>query len=55
MAAVELEDEKMIVLGQVPQHSSVEQLETGMQMDLVIDTLFEDDDNEYVVWKWRPA
>ena len=24
-------------------------------MELVLDTLYEDDDNEYVVWKWRPA
>jgi len=55
VAAVELEAEKMIVLGQVPGHIPVEQLEAGMQMELVVDTLFEDDDNEYVVWKWRPA
>ena len=26
-----------------------------MEMELVLDTLFEDDENEYVVWKWRPA
>ena len=55
VAAVELEAEKMIVLGQVPGHIPVEQLEAGMPMELVIDTLFEDDDNEYLVWKWRPA
>jgi len=24
-------------------------------MDLVLDKLYEDDDNEYVVWKWKPA
>ncbi len=55
VAAVELEEEKMIVLGQVPDQVSIEQLEAGMEMELVVDTLFEDDDNEYVVWKWRPA
>ena len=55
VAAVELEEERMIVLGQVPRHIPVEQLEAGMEMELVVDTLFEDDDNEYTVWKWRPA
>ena len=55
VAAVELEEEKMIVLGQVPERVALEQLEAGMEMELVVDTLFEDDDNEYVVWKWAPA
>ena len=54
VAAVELEAEKMVVLGQVA-GASVEDLEAGMEMELVLDTLFEDDENEYVVWKWRPA
>ncbi len=55
VAAVELEAEKMVVLGQVVPGVGVEELEAGMEMELVTDTLFEDDDNEYLVWKWRPA
>jgi hypothetical protein len=27
----------------------------GMEMELVLDTLNEDAENEYVVYKWRPA
>ena len=27
----------------------------GTEVELVVDTLFEDDDNEYLVWKWRPV
>ena len=54
VAAVELEAEKMVVLGQVD-GASVEELEAGMQMELVLGKLFEDADAEYVVWKWRPA
>jgi uncharacterized OB-fold protein len=54
VAAVELEAEKMVVLGQVD-GASVEQLEAGMQMELVLATLYEDADAEYMVWKWRPA
>jgi len=55
VAAVELEKEKMVVLGQVVPGVGVEKLSAGMDMELVLDTLFEDDENEYVVWKWRPA
>ena len=52
VAAVELEDEKMVVLGQVDA-AGVEDLEVGAEMELVLGTLFEDEENEYVVWKWR--
>lgn len=54
LAAVELEDEKLVVLGQVVPEVHVEELKVGMMMELVAGTLFEDDDAEYVVWKWRP-
>ena len=55
IAAVELEEEKMVVLGQVVPGVDVEALEAGMEMELVLGTLFEDDDHEYLVWKWQPA
>jgi hypothetical protein len=55
IAAVELEREKMVVLGQVVPGIGVDQLEVGMPMELTLGTLFEDEQNEYVVWKWRPA
>jgi hypothetical protein len=55
IAAVELEREKMVVLGQVVAGVGVEDLKAGMEMELVIETLFEDDESEQIVWKWRPA
>ncbi len=55
IAAVELEREKMVVLGQVVSGVSIADLEVGMPMELVLDTLSEDESNEYVVYKWRPA
>ena len=55
VAAVELERERMVVLGQVVDGVGVEDLEVGMEMELVLATLNEDAENEYVVWKWRPA
>lgn len=55
LAAVELEAEKLVVLGQVVDGVGVDDLLIGMEMELVLGTLFEDDENEYVVWKWRPV
>lgn len=55
IAAVELAKEKMVVLGQVVSGVELDQLEVGMEMDLVSDTLYTDDEREYVVWKWKPA
>jgi len=55
IAAVELENEKMVVMGQVAPGFDVGDLKAGMEMELVVDTLYEDDENAYTVWKWRPA
>ena len=51
VAAVELSEERMIVLGQVAGDSR--DLSIGDEVELVVDGLFEDDDGEHVVWKWR--
>lgn len=55
LAAVELAEEKLVVLGQVVAGVSVDDLSVGMPMELVADVLNEDGDTTYVVWKWRPA
>ncbi len=55
IAAVELEREKMVVLGQVVDGVGASQLEVGMQMELVLGTLFEDEKSETIIWKWKPA
>lgn len=55
IAAVELEREKMVILGQVVSGVGVERLRAGMEMELVLETLFEDDTSQYVVWKWKPV
>ncbi|HJP66507.1 MAG TPA: Zn-ribbon domain-containing OB-fold protein [Actinomycetota bacterium] len=53
IAAVELE-EGLVVLGQVPRGSEAG-LALGSSMELVLHTLYEDDDAEYLIWKWRPV
>jgi uncharacterized OB-fold protein len=55
LAAVELAEEKMVVLGQLVPGVRLEDLAVGTEVELVIDTLFEDDEHEYLVWKWRPV
>ncbi len=55
VAAVELAAEKMVVLGQVVPGADTRSFRVGQEMELTLGTLFEDDGNEYVVWKWRPV
>ena len=55
VAAVELARERMVVLGQLAPGVDPAALELGMEMELVIDTLFEDAEADHVVWKWRPV
>ena len=55
VAAVELASEQMVVLGQVVRGVDTTALSAGMEMELTLETLYEDDEHEYVVWKWRPV
>ena len=55
MAAVELAEEKMVVLGQVASGIELGQLKAGMNVELVLEKLYEDDESEYMIWKWKPA
>lgn len=54
IAAVELEREKMIVLGQVVEGIDVDQLSVGDPVELVLEPLHEDEESIRVTWKWRP-
>lgn len=55
IAAVTLEAEQMVVLGQVVPEVTPDQLEVGMEMELTLGVLYEDDEHEYMVWRWRPV
>ena len=55
IAAVELADERMVVLGQLAPGADADSLTLGAEMELTLGTLYEDDDHEYLVWKWRPT
>jgi len=54
IAAVELAEERMVVLGQMVEGTEVSDLKAGMDVELVLEKLYEDEESEYMVWKWKP-
>ena len=54
ICAVELAAEQLVVMGQVVPGVGVDDLSVGTEVELVLDTLYEDDEHEYLVWKWQP-
>ena len=54
IAAVELAEEQLVVLGQVVAGVGVDDLRIGMEVELVLEPLFEDDERVHLVWKWKP-
>ncbi len=55
VAAVELAEERLVVLGQMVSGTSIEDLHAGMEVELVTETLFEDDEAVHLIWKWCPV
>jgi uncharacterized OB-fold protein len=55
LAAVELAEEKLVVMGQVTEGVTVDDLKVGDEVELVVDTLYAEGNSEYLVWKWRPV
>ena len=47
--------EGMVIMGQVARGYGVDDVKVGAAVELVVETLFEDDDHEYTVWKWKPV
>lgn len=54
IAAVELDKEKMIVLGQVVTGVATDALKVGDDVELVLETLHEDEEDTKLSWKWKP-
>ena len=55
IAAVELEAEGLVVLGQVVAGVANADLKVGMEMEVVTDVLYSDDEGNKLVWKFRPV
>lgn len=54
IAGVQLDTEQMVVLGQVVDGLTVDDLKVGMPVELVLETLHETDNDIKVTWKWQP-
>jgi uncharacterized protein len=56
LAAVELEEEGLVVLGQVAAGYGVDDLTVGAPVELVVETLYTDDDGvDRTIWRWKPV
>jgi uncharacterized OB-fold protein len=55
LAAVELDADGLVVLGQMTSGTTVTDLHVGARVELAVETLFADDEHEYTMWKWKVA
>ncbi|MEU6084894.1 zinc ribbon domain-containing protein [Streptomyces sp. NPDC047108] len=55
LVAVELEAERMIVLGQAVPGVTVDDLAVGMEVEVVPGVLDEDEEHVRTTWHWRPV
>ncbi|MDN5896486.1 MAG: OB-fold domain-containing protein [Nocardioides sp.] len=53
LAAVEL-PEGLVVLGQLATGHGVDDVSVGSEVQLVVETLYTDDEGEKLMWKWLP-
>ena len=54
VAAVELSDERLVVLGQMTAGVAPEDLAVGQEVEVSLGTLYSDDDTDYLMWQWAP-
>jgi len=55
VVAVELAEEQIVILGQLADGVDPEDLRVGMEVELVLGTLYIDGDEEVMIWKWEPV
>jgi uncharacterized OB-fold protein len=56
LAAVELEEEGLVILGQVAKGVRADELEVGMEVEVDLQVLFTDEDGtDKWIWTWAPA
>jgi uncharacterized OB-fold protein len=55
LAAVELAAEQLVILGQVATGYGVDDLRVGADVELVVETLYELDGVEHLIYRWKPV
>jgi uncharacterized OB-fold protein len=55
LAAVELADEQIVILGQVAKGYGVDDLEVGAEVEVVVEPVYELDGVEHLIYRWKPV
>ena len=55
LAAVELAEEQIVILGQVATGFGVADLAVGSPVELVVEPLYEVDGVEHLIYRWKPV
>ena len=55
LAAVELAEEQIVILGQVATGYGVGDLRVGAEVELVVEPLYEIDGVEHLIYRWKPV
>jgi len=55
IAAVELAEEQIVILGQVADGFGVDDLSVGTPVELVVETLYELDGVDHLIYRWKPS
>jgi uncharacterized OB-fold protein len=55
LAAVELAEEQVVILGQVAKGYGVDDLAVGGTVELVVEPLYELDGVEHLIYRWKPV
>jgi uncharacterized OB-fold protein len=55
LAAVELAEEQLVVLGQLADGVTVDDVEVGTEVELVVEPLYELDGAQHLIYRWRPV
>ena len=55
IAAVELAEEQIVILGQVADGFGVDDLSVGTPVELVVETLYELDGVDRLIYRWKPC
>lgn len=55
IAAVELAEEQVVILGQVAKGFGVDDLRVGAEVELVVEPLYEIDGVDHLIYRWKPV
>lgn len=55
LAAVHLAEEQLIVLGQLAEGYTVDDVEVGTAVEMVVEPLYQLEGEEHLIYKWKPV